>query len=663
VHDTQPKLNRNYQNNLNLFISIGGLRKAQVRDKLHFSRKYNRVVLGFDEAILHHADGCSLHDDKELQHDDRESFHDSNSSNIGSEFLSQPLSQPTFSQVQMQTQMQMHAKSVLSHATPSASAFFSQASSSSATRTVSTVSQATSATAPRTYTSFDFSAIAVQLKIKAVRPFQQAALALLNTASNEDQKLIQAPTSVGKDLIPFAMAVHTKKAQLIFVPYVALVSMIFSEGLKYGCRVVKFTDIGKNTTLQTAAATADVIVFSYEHAPRAIRVAQELQLRGRLGWVFWNEAHVAVVDRDFRDFHGLQELARYCPQVCCMTATMQPQFTSVLTSVLGRSPFSRSMLLSPKRDSVTIGIKISSDPRICIADELFFQEPNQRAIVFCLFKKNVEDMAKMLRSRLQRVVLDCTSGATADLATFAASDSAVMVCTTVLATGVSFNKVTRIYFLDCAHSPEVFLQGAGRGAREPGETCVATLVTSKQQLDSLKEREGYLGDMAKFCQTCIQSKKDFGHELYRLFEHNNPSDLNGCEESGSTLQGKVNHQQFQIYGGDPKRKLLYSPTPTSTQQEQGNFVCHSASDEHNGTEAVFFKGPNSEQHDLMPQWDGLGHQGYGGQRDQTSTHSQAFKRGRADLSSETDFGKLARAIMASRVKVDVPDFRGRCESK
>ena len=30
-----------------IFNSIGGLRKAQVRDKLSFSRKYNEIVLGF----------------------------------------------------------------------------------------------------------------------------------------------------------------------------------------------------------------------------------------------------------------------------------------------------------------------------------------------------------------------------------------------------------------------------------------------------------------------------------------------------------------------------------------------------------------------------------------------------------------------------------------
>jgi hypothetical protein len=56
-------------------------------------------------------------------------------------------------------------------------------------------------------------------------------------------------------LIPFAVAVYTGKAQLVFVPYVPLTAMIVSEGLKYGCSVVKFTDVGcgKDVSLQTAA--------------------------------------------------------------------------------------------------------------------------------------------------------------------------------------------------------------------------------------------------------------------------------------------------------------------------------------------------------------------------------------------------------------------------
>ena len=61
-------------------------------------------------------------------------------------------------------------------------------------------------------------------------------------------------------------------------------------------------------------------------------------------------------------------------------------------------------------------------------------------------------------------------------------DSAVMVCTSVLAAGVSFDSVTRVFFLSCAHGPESFLQGAGRGARSEQEHCIATLVTTRRDL-------------------------------------------------------------------------------------------------------------------------------------------------------------------------------------
>ena len=543
--------------------------------------------------------------------------------------------------------------------------------------------------------SIDFLAIASLLKISSLRPFQRAAIDLLVNASHHDTKLIQAPTSMGKDLLPFALAVHTRKVQLVFVPYVALISMLVSEGKKYGRRVVKFTDIGKSTTIQTAAATADVIVLSYEHAPRAIRLGQELESRRRLGWCFFNEAHVAVVDADFRDFHGIQEMARYCPQVCCMTATLQPHFTSAVASILGRPQFSRSILLSPRRNSVSLVIKVTSDPRRFIADDLCGQDENRRAIVFCLFKRNVEDMARILRSRVNRQVFDCTSGATADLSAFAEYDSSVMVCTTVLAAGVSFDSVTRIYFLDGAHGPEIILQGAGRGARAKGETCVATLVTSNHQLECLKERDGCLGAMASFCQTCIHDKLDFAEELYRLFEHPKegavqkmlvPEELN---ESNPLLKVKNHRRHDNEQTDHVKRRLFQSPTLGPMQQDHRSVLCHSGEDQQHETESVSFETSDRVpreglMEDSVPGCleDGLKN-GKSVRRSQASMHTQLqrsqervstqLQRSQERVSSQrrlpqqfgasvtTDFGRLARTIMASRMQLTVPDFIGRCE--
>lgn len=134
-------------------------------------------------------------------------------------------------------------------------------------------------------TQVDLTFLAQRLKVQKIRPFQASALQLLLDALPNDTKIIQAPTSMGKDLLPFALAAHSGKAQLVFVPFVALGDHIVFDGQGYASKVVKLAEIGKTVTLETAAANADVIVCSYEHAQRALRLVQELQLRERLGTV------------------------------------------------------------------------------------------------------------------------------------------------------------------------------------------------------------------------------------------------------------------------------------------------------------------------------------------------------------------------------------------
>jgi len=99
-----------------------------------------------------------------------------------------------------------------------------------------------------------------RLGVSAIRPAQLDAFNLLLEAAEFDTKIIQGPTSMGKDMLPFMLSCHTKKAQLLLVPFTPLVDNAMSEGRKYSCNVVKFIDIGKSVTLETAAATADIIV-------------------------------------------------------------------------------------------------------------------------------------------------------------------------------------------------------------------------------------------------------------------------------------------------------------------------------------------------------------------------------------------------------------------
>ena len=382
----------------------------------------------------------------------------------------------------------------------------------------------------------DFDYIAERLKLDSLRPLQCAALKIMLDASDVDTKIIQAPTGMGKDLLPFALSVASKKAQLIFVPFVALIENTMNEGAKFGCKVIKFSEIGKTIDMATAAATADIIICSYEHAVRAVRITHELLTRKRLGWCFFNEVHVVQLDGEYRDFSSIHEISAECPRICCMTATLQHQYVASLASKLGRTGFSRSMFLSPSRPRLALMMKVTSDSRLWIAQQLVAQPADQRAIVFCLFKKVVPEMVAYLKGHLEdRQIMECSSGATADIPSFRKSASAVMVCTSVLGSGVSIDNITRVFFLDCAHGPEAFVQGAGRGARAVLEQCVAALVTTKKDLQYFKQANlSGISEMASFCQNCIDQRMDFSHEVCKIFEH--PQDTNNKKRQRAPIE-------------------------------------------------------------------------------------------------------------------------------
>ena len=180
-------------------------------------------------------------------------------------------------------------------------------------------------------------------------------------------------------------------------------------------------------------------------------------------------------------------------------------------------------------------MKVTQDPRIWIEKQLLLQPVTERAIIFCLFRKHVEMMVSYLKSKITtRQIFECSSGATDDLPAFHAA-SGVMVCTSVLSTGVSFDKVTRVIFLDCCHGPEAFLQGAGRGARFEGETCVSTLVTNKAQLQYFMHSDmPEVGKMATFCYEVIEKRLDFSSEIYKLFQHSTRNNISQTQDHSHT---------------------------------------------------------------------------------------------------------------------------------
>jgi superfamily II DNA/RNA helicase len=210
-------------------------------------------------------------------------------------------------------------------------------------------------------------------------------------------------------------------------------------------------------------------------------------------------------------------------------------------------------------------LKVTSDSKAWIAQQLREQPKHQKAVVFCLFKRNVFDMAKYLKVQLEdRQVLECTSGSLGDLPTFRSQNSSVMICTSVLCAGVSIDGITRVFFLDGVQGPEALLQGAGRGARAETDKCFAALVTTKSNLQYFQQAKlSGISEMATFCQKCDAEGLDFTRQVCSLFEHQNGS--NSVKRKLAAEDDEINrsgvHGAAAVQSDKPK-VLFYAETYT-----------------------------------------------------------------------------------------------------
>jgi len=262
-----------------------------------------------------------------------------------------------------------------------------------------------------------------------------------------------------------------------------------------------------------------------------------------------------VLDQDFRDFSKLHEATRECPQICCMSATIQQTHLALLSEIIGRTHFTNGITMTPHREALSLKLLISFDPKLAIMEEIQLQPKEEKAIVFCLFKAAVSEFAAMMRQKgLSRSVFECVSASLADVDTFRKSKCGIMVCTSVLAAGMSFQNVSRVFFLDCAHSPEEFLQGAGRGARGAGETCVASLFTSIPKLEKLQASSmKSTSSMASFCLDCITTRQDFATMLYGLFEHEAEGPLQSQEMASHKHRSGQSTDIHSLYPSKQRR--------------------------------------------------------------------------------------------------------------
>jgi hypothetical protein len=98
---------------------------------------------------------------------------------------------------------------------------------------------------------------------------------------------VATPTGSGKDLLPLAVAQLLKGTSVVFVPFTHLLEGVVAYVGTFGGVGEKF-----DTARVHNDSAADVVVCSYELAEKAVTLIQNLENRGCLAGIFFNEAHV-----------------------------------------------------------------------------------------------------------------------------------------------------------------------------------------------------------------------------------------------------------------------------------------------------------------------------------------------------------------------------------
>lgn len=93
-----------------------------------------------------------------------------------------------------------------------------------------------------------------------------------------------------------------------------------------------------------------------------------------------------MLDGDFRDFTSLGEIARHCPRVCCMSATIQPDLLSDLAGKFGRDGFSSSIAMSPQRSTLSLRLRLTQDTKSFITADLC-RSHKESALLFFVCSK------------------------------------------------------------------------------------------------------------------------------------------------------------------------------------------------------------------------------------------------------------------------------------
>ncbi len=229
-------------------------------------------------------------------------------------------------------------------------------------------------------------------------------------------------------------------------------------------------------------SAAHVVVCSYEHAADACLLIQNLYEGRRLSGIFFNEAHQLnpwLVD--FRDFDPVPELLslltghNVVTSIIFMTATLRHPERILEFCGLSKSEVTY-YCLPPIRDNVKFEVQLlngstrdESNKKIMatVVAAIKMHAQNERAVIFVMYKYQVEAIAATLRTSFpDRVVVEYDSDRKPDVTNLA--PSAIVVATSALKTGTNMSETNLAILHGGAYSLEDLIQAAGRTGRYPG---------------------------------------------------------------------------------------------------------------------------------------------------------------------------------------------------
>ncbi|TCD60192.1 hypothetical protein EIP91_010597 [Steccherinum ochraceum] len=197
----------------------------------------------------------------------------------------------------------------------------------------------------------------------------------------------------------------------------------------------------------------------------------------QLAFIVLDEIHMALTHANFRQsFSCLMKLNLLGSQIIGLTATLPPHLVHAISETtnnhwrLVRTPTARPNLSYGTRvlETEEGAIEVTLNT---LADRMKTYQPQDRAIVYCRSRQDVEDVAAALN------VLPYHAGTDSEALTrFESGEQRILVATTALSAGYHHPHVRDIVFMGLPFNPIDLDQMAGRGGRD-GLLCRVLVIS------------------------------------------------------------------------------------------------------------------------------------------------------------------------------------------